>query len=144
MRASVLFSVLLASILNFDAIAGQTTPDSTGLIRAEIGGQQLHLTNDQGRCMLNRAGDPPVQMDMQWPCRFSEDQQLKVRIEDYRQSLFFMVERSIPMPAPSENCLTDLQAVRLSKGQLQIAPSSRISACGPGHWDQKAFISQFD
>ncbi|RMO78263.1 hypothetical protein [Pseudomonas syringae group genomosp. 3] len=143
MRAYVLFSLLLASTLSLDAIADQTTPDSPGLTQFEIAGKQLSLSNEKGRCVLNRAGDPPVKMDMRWPCRFSENKQLNVRIEDHRQSLVFMVERSVPMPAPSTDCLTDLQAVRLFKGQLEIAPSIRVGGCGPGLWDQKLFIWYF-
>ncbi|RMR31304.1 hypothetical protein ALP36_05371 [Pseudomonas syringae pv. coriandricola] len=43
MRAYVLFSILLASLLNLDAIADQTTPDSPGLTQFEIAGRQLSL-----------------------------------------------------------------------------------------------------
>lgn len=144
MRKSVLTPMLAAMLISLNACAGQADAARTGLTQAEVGGQQLSLSNEQGRCTLNQAQRAPLTLQMQWPCRFSEDLQKNARVETYRKALIVMVERSDPLPAPSKNCITDLQSVRLFNGKLEASPVSRIAACGPAHWDQKAFVWQFD
>lgn len=109
-----------------------------------LGAHSLTLENQDNRCVLVKADQSVLPLDMKWPCRFSEDQQNKVRIEDYREALIVMVERSEPLPAPSKNCKTDRQPVRLYKGKLEAAPVGQVATCGPAHWDQKAFIAFFD
>ncbi|MCQ3001636.1 hypothetical protein NLO98_17940 [Pseudomonas syringae] len=145
MRLFAGFTLLSASLLSLTACAAQPSATSSStLTAAEIAGQPAHLSDGQGRCVLTRKGSAALTLDMQWPCRFSEDRQHKVRVEDFRKALIVMVERSEPMPPPSTDCLTDLQPVRFYKGKLEAAPVSRIAACGPGFWDQKTFTWQFD
>jgi len=144
MRKWVVLPLLTAALISLNACAEQADPARNGLTKAELGGQQLSLSNEQGRCTLNRAGAASLTLEMQWPCRFSEDLQKNVRVETYRKALIIMVERSDPLPAPSKSCVTDLQPVRLLNGKLEASPVSRVAACGPSHWDQKAFIWQFD
>lgn len=135
---------LAACLMTFDAQAAQPERTATGLTQARLADQTISLSNQQGRCTLTHADNVAVTLDMKWPCRFSEDRQKKVRIEDYRKALVVMVERSEPLPAPSQDCATDLQSVRLYKGKLEISPVSRVAGCGPAHWDQKALIWNFD
>lgn len=144
MRKSLALTVLIAPLISLSACAEQTDLPPAGLTTVNLGGQPITLTNEQGQCALTRAGNTPLTLDMKWPCRFSEDQQKKVRVEDYRKALVVMVERSEPLPAPSTDCATDLQSVRLYKEKLELSPVSRVAACGPGYWDQKVLIWQFD
>ncbi len=144
MQKSVMTLMLAGVLISLNACAEQADSARNGLTQAEVGGQLLSLSNEQGRCTLNRAQSAPLTLEMQWPCRFSEDLQKNVRVETYRKALIVMVERSDPLPAPSKNCVTDLQPVRLFNGKLEASPVSRIAACGPAHWDQKAFVWQFD
>jgi hypothetical protein len=138
-------SLLLAlSLFSVTACAAQPPATPTGLTQATFAGQQVNLIDDQGRCTLARTGNAPLTLDMKWPCRFSEDRQQKVRVEHFNQAQIIMVERSEHLPAPSKNCATDLQAIRYFKGKLEVAPVSQIDACGPGPWDQKAYVWQFD
>lgn len=141
MNKSLLFAL---SLFSLTACAEQQPVAAKGLVQATFAGQQVNLIDDQGRCTLTRPGKPPLTLDMQWPCRFSEDSQQKVRVESFRQAQIIMVERSEPLPAPSKDCATDLQAIRYFKNKLEVAPVSRVAACGPGHWDQKAYVWQFD
>lgn len=134
---------LAASLISLSACAEQQVATSS-LTTVDLKGQQAILSDVQGRCTFIRAGSPPLTLDMPWPCRFSEDQQKKVRIENFRNALIVMVERSEHLPAPSEDCATDLQSIRLYKGKLEVSPVSRVSACGPRYWDQKVLTWQFD
>lgn len=136
--------LLLTSFLSLGACAGQSASPVAGITLAEFAGQPVTLSDSQGRCTLSRADATPLELDMAWPCRFSENAQQALRVESFRETPIIMVERSEPLPAPSKSCLTDLQAVRLHQGALQAAPVSRIAACGPALWDQKAFVGMFD
>ncbi|MGG2398353.1 hypothetical protein ACJRW5_15580 [Pseudomonas sp. SH1-B] len=136
--------LLLTALLSLGACAGQDAGPVTGITQAEFAGQPVSLSENQGRCTLSYGDEAPLTLDMAWPCRFSENQQQALRVETFRDTPIIMVERSEPLPAPSKSCLTDLQAVRLHQGMLQAAPVSRIAACGPALWDQKAFVGMFD
>lgn len=141
LRLNALLATLLVSL---SACAEHATSPSLGLIQAELAGQSVRLADVQGRCTLTLSDAAPQTLDMPWPCRFSETPEQQLRVEYFRQTPIIMVERSEPQPAPSKSCLTDLQALRLHQGQLQAAPVSRIAACGPSQWDQKAFVGMFD
>jgi hypothetical protein len=144
MRAMLRNSLLATMLFSLGACAERSANPSVGITQAEFAGQTVRLSDVQGRCALTLADAAPLVLDMQWPCRFSETPQQQVRVEYFRQTPIIMVERSEPQPAPSTSCLTDLQALRLYQGQLQAAPLSRIAACGPSQWDQKAFVGMFD
>lgn len=144
MRVPKMITLAGTLLLSLCACAEQKTPTAVGLTKADFAGQSVRLSDDQGRCTLSRTGNPTLTLDMKWPCRFSEDQQQKLRVENFRQAQIIMVERSDRLPAPSQDCETDLQAVRLYKGKLEASPVSRVTACGPGYWDQKVMTWQFD
>lgn len=141
MNKCVLFAV---SLLNLTACAGQQSIETSGLTRAQLADVQISLVNDQGRCSLISSAEPARALDMKWPCRFSEDRKQKVRVEHFRQAEVIMVERSEPLAVPSTDCETDLQAIRQFRGRLEVAPVTRVAACGPGYWDQKTLVWQFD
>lgn len=144
MRAMLRNSLLATMLFSLGACAERSANPSVGIKQAEFAGQTVRLSDVQGRCALTLADTAQLVLDMQWPCRFSETPQQQVRVEYFRQTPIIMVERSEPQPAPSRSCLTDLQALRLHHDQLEAAPVSRIAACGPSQWDQKAFVGMFD
>ncbi|AQZ35764.1 hypothetical protein JWV26_10355 [Ectopseudomonas toyotomiensis] len=144
MRTLLCNTLLASALVSLSACAEQGVRPSVGITQAEFAGQAVQLSDAQGRCALTLADAAPLTLDMQWPCRFSETPQQQLRVEYFRQTPIIMVERSEPQPAPSRSCLTDLQALRLHQGRLEAAPVSRIAACGPSQWDQKAFVGMFD
>jgi hypothetical protein len=141
MKKSALFALGIFSIA---ACADPAPSDSPGLVHASFAGKNVSLINDNGRCALSLSAAQSIALDMIWPCRFSEDRQKNVRVESYRQAQVLMVERSEHLPPPSKDCATDLQAIRYFKGRVEVALVSQIAACGPGYWDQKALIWDFD
>lgn len=144
MRILPLNALLATLLVSLSACAEHGASPSVGITQGEFAGQSVRLSDAQGRCALALADAAPLTLDMQWPCRFSETPEQQLRVEYFRQTPIIMVERSEPQPAPSRSCLTDLQALRLHQGQLEAAPVSRIAACGPSQWDQKAFVGMFD
>lgn len=145
MMRAIVWLTCVAALNSTSVFAGQPPAPQAGepIIQGLVAGQPVRLNNVEGRCSLTVGERPPVVLDMRWPCRFTEIRH-QLRVEDYRQSLIFMVERSDPQPPPSRDCITDLQSVRLYKGKMEVAPVSRVAACGPLHWDQKVLIWQFD
>lgn len=144
MRGLLAAMLSMVPLISLSACAGQTELPDERLTTASLNGLEIRLIDEQGQCAVARADSAPLVLDMKWPCRFSEDLQKKVRVEVYRKALVVMVERSEPLPPPSTECATDLQSVRLYKGKLDVSPVSRVAACGPGYWDQKVLIWQFD
>jgi len=115
-----------------------------GLVQATFVGQHVSLVNDYGHCAFVRPGEPPLRLDMAWPCRFSETKQKTVRIELFRGAEILMAERSEPLPAHSTECDTARQVIRHFKNKLEIAPVMHSTRCGLDVWDQKVFVWQFD
>ncbi|RON18735.1 hypothetical protein [Pseudomonas frederiksbergensis] len=146
MRTPLLFTALAASLISLSACAGQEAPAPAAPAtptQAVFVGQPLSLINDQGRCTLVKPDKTHLTLDMEWPCQFSLGQDRQLRVETFRQVPIFMVERSEPMPAPSRDCLTKLQAVRQIKGTLEISGVNQFASCGPGQWDQKMYVAFF-
>ena len=138
------FLLLALGLCSLTACTGLQPAATKASLQATFAGQQVSLIDTQGRCTLARPGNAPLSLDMQWPCRFSEDAQQNVRVEHFRQAQIIMVEHIERAPAPGKGCTTDLQPIRALNGKLEVAPVSRIPVCGPGQWDQKAFVWQFD
>lgn len=137
-------ALVTLSFITIMACAAPPSDQKNGLRKLTLGKQQLRLIDEKGRCTLIHSALPPLRLDMQWPCNFSESLKNEIRIEKFRSAQIVMVERSEPLPPPSKLCLTDLQAVRLFRGKLEASPVSRIGACLPRHWDQKNFVWRFD
>lgn len=131
----------LMSALATTAIAAPPVP--IHLMEATLAGQHVRLLEVEGRCAIGRAGKTPLPLDMKWPCHFSINNQKQPRVEIYNDTPILMVERSVPLPAPSQDCRTDRQAVRWYQGRLEAARAQHIAMCGPAHWDQKAFFASF-
>ena len=115
-----------------------------GLVQATFVGQHVNLVNDYGHCAFIRPGQPPLRLDMAWPCRFAENQHNQVRIELYRKAEILMVEHSEPLPVPRVGCIHHRQVIRYFKDKLDVAPVRHADMCGLGWWDQKVFVWQFD
>lgn len=138
------FALIILSVISVVASAAVLSDQTNGLRNVTLDKQQLRLVDEKGRCTLIHSSLPPLHLDMQWPCNFSENLKNEVRIEKFRLAQIVMVERSEPLPPPSESCSTDLQAVRLFRGKLDASPINRVGACLPRHWDQKNFVWRFD
>jgi hypothetical protein len=132
------------TFLSFIALAEQPPVTPNGLTQATFVGQQANLVNDDGHCSFAMTNKLPMRLEMAWPCRFTENQQKSVRIESYRDAEILMVERSEPLPAPNTDCIHDRQVIRYFKNKLEVAPVRHTTRCGPGFWDQKTFVWQFD
>ena len=141
MRVCQIIALGAASLHCLAACAKQ--PDTDGSTQAIFASGVVELSNDQSRCKLSGANTSPVVLDMQWPCQFSINRQKQPRVEMYKDIPVLMVERSVPLPNPSQDCRTDRQAVRWYKGRLEAARAQRIAMCGPVLWDQKAFFASF-
>lgn len=138
------FVLVTLSFISVIACADPSSDQNKELRKATLDKQQIRLVDEKGRCTVIHSALPPLRLDMQWPCNFSEDLKNEVRIEKFGNAQIVMVERSEPLPPPSELCSTELQAVRLFRGKLEASPISRVGACLPRHWDQKNFVWRFD
>lgn len=138
------YLLCVLSMLSFYTSAEQAPVTPVGLVQATFVGEHVNLVNDNGQCSFVRPGQVPLRLDMAWPCRFAEDRQKKVRVELFRGAEILMVERSEPLPAPSNECVAARQVIRHFRDKLEIAPVLNSSRCGLGFWDQKNFVWQFD
>jgi hypothetical protein len=143
MRVGQIITLGAASLFCLAACAKQPDTETAGSTQAIFAGGVVELSNDQGRCKLSGANTSSVVLDMQWPCQFSINRQKQPRVEMYKDIPVLMVERSVPLPLPSQDCRTDRQAVRWYKGRLEAARAQHIAMCGPALWDQNAFFASF-
>ena len=143
MRSPLFLSALAASLVSLSACAGQETATAPASIQAVFVGHPVSLTDVQGRCTLVKPDQSHQTLDMEWPCQFSLGPDKQLRVETFNQVPIFLVERSEHMPAPSRDCLTKIQAVRLVKEKLEVSDVSQFASCGPGQWDQKMYTALF-
>lgn len=109
-------------------------------------GQTVALSEQNGECLLSSdsAEQSPLLLQLPWPCQFNRgrDGQLRVEMVDGQPTL--LVEHSVAEPAPSRDCRTRVQAVRLKDGKLQASPHVNLAAsCLPAQWDAKLFQGLF-
>lgn len=109
-------------------------------------GQTLELSAQNGDCLLrsDSADQPALLLQLPWPCQFSRGRDGQLRVETVDGQPTLLVEHSVAEPAPSRDCRTRIQAVRLRDGQLQASPHTNLAAsCLPAHWDAKMFQGLF-
>lgn len=130
---------LAISSISLDARATHAEPIATQTVFV---GQQLQLIDDQGQCTLVKPDQTRMKLGMEWPCSFSLDKAQKLRVETFNDIPIFAVWRSEHMPAPSRDCLSNMQAIRQINGAFEAGGVSRYASCGTGG-DQKMYVGPF-
>lgn len=128
-------------LLALNACAGQSTaPERT----ASLNGQAVTLENQQQRCVLKRADQSLLPLDLPWPCQFSVEKDGRSHVEIFRSVPIVKVLHVAADPDKPLNCRTQSRAVRLIDGRLELSPPSRSAACATGVGDQKSYSGVFD
>ncbi|PTU74721.1 hypothetical protein [Pseudomonas mangrovi] len=113
---------------------------------SNFAGQTLRLSAQDDACLLtsDAADQPALLLQLPWPCQFNRGRDGQLRVETVDDQPTLLVEHSVAEPAPSRDCRTRIQAVRLRDGQLQASPHTNLAAsCLPAHWDAKMFQGLF-
>ncbi|MGN7744067.1 hypothetical protein ACTJKT_29310 [Pseudomonas sp. 22526] len=108
--------------------------------------RDLQLEERNGNCRVRVPEQPGIDLSLKWPCQFHRDASGALRTKQVGARQVILVESSEPMPAPSRDCRTEIQAIRGGSGQGLEASSavSRVAACPPFQWDEKVFIGLFE
>lgn len=140
LRASVLAIALLACAL--PACAHHPADSAT---RARFAGQQLELRDQDGQCTLIKPDQSDLKLLLKWPCQFHRDPNGRLRTKRVGSTPVLLIESSEKMPAPSQDCHTEIQALRAIEGGLEPSPAvSQVASCPPFQWDEKVFIGLFE
>lgn len=138
---SVLRLLLCLSIASLCACAEADPADTSVFVE-----QTIALSEQNGECLLssNLAEQPALLLRLPWPCQFHRGGDGQLRVERVDGLPTLLVEHSVAEPAPSRDCRTRVQAVRLKDGRLQASPHTNLAAsCLPAHWDAKMFQGLF-
>ncbi|MDG0815821.1 hypothetical protein [Bdellovibrio svalbardensis] len=126
-------------LLTSEAHAGAVIPTE-----AEFSGYKLSLHNRDGLCVVVANDKLDINLKIKAPCQFHREPNGKLRVHQTGKNPAFLVEHSIKLPAPSNDCDTQIQAIRSVKGKLEASPvASHAAACLPFRWDQKVFDGLF-
>jgi type VI secretion system protein ImpC len=98
---------------------------------------------DQSPPDVELLGEPPLVLAIKWPCAFSPDRKGKPRVERFENTPIVIARHSTPKPAPSRDCDSEQQAVRLIDGRLEASSVMRSAGCFNGPEDQKNFTALF-
>jgi hypothetical protein len=134
------YALLLGAIIGLKAYADFTDPSQK---RVFVAGSTLSLVDESGQCGLSLEGAAPLMLAIKWPCAFSQDRTGKPRVERFENTLIVIARHSIPKPAPSRDCDSEQQAIRLIDGRLEASSVMRSAGCFNGPEDQKNFTALF-
>jgi len=130
------------SCLIFSACAQNPVDNTT---QARFLAQDLLLEERNGNCRLLVPEQPGIDLSLKWPCQFHRDANGTLRTKQVGTRQVILVESSEPMPSPSRDCRTEIQAIRSTgKGLEASSAVSRVAACPPFQWDEKVFIGLFE
>lgn len=139
-----LLSPIVAGLLCLSLPACAQNPVDNAT-QARFLAQDLQLEERDGNCRLLVPEQPGIDLRLKWPCQFHRDASGKLRTQQVGARQVMLVESSEQMPPPSQDCRTEIQAIRSTEQGLEASPAvSRVAACPPFQWDEKVFIGLFE
>lgn len=134
------YTLVLGALIGLEAYADFTERSQEQVF---VAGLTLSLMNESGQCALSGDGAAPLVLAIKWPCAFSPDRTGKPRGERFENIPIVIARHSTPKPAPSRDCDSEQQAIRLIDGRLEASSVMRSASCFNGTVDQKNFTALF-
>jgi hypothetical protein len=126
-------------------IAAATTAHADD--RATLGGSTLILLSDRTACRLVQMTadtDTILRLPLSGLCTFHRDDAGALRIMDTATGPVFLIETSTLQTGSTQDCDTQVLAVRLTAGGLTPASAAaRVASCLPFQWDDAMFLGAF-
>lgn len=110
-----------------------------------LAGQSFVLEEQQKRCAMRKPDGSLLNLDIPWPCAFSDDRKGLPRVEKFNDNAEIVIVYHLEsQPESSASCKSQYQAIRLIKGRLESSMAVPSALCMRGMIDQKHFVGHFD
>lgn len=137
---------------SFEKEKTSQTTDSSGyrneVTREKVGQFLVNLRNDHGKCILVYSGpdfSKEIPTLVGWPANFHKNLEQKVREVIFKDTLYFIVEKSTKDSIRANSCITHVQSFKISNQEVIASEKmSTLAACPPFQWDDYLFYSLFD
>ncbi|AZE49418.1 hypothetical protein C4K04_3748 [Pseudomonas chlororaphis] len=139
-----LFRLIVAGLAGLILPACAQSPADSAT-QARFLARDLLLEERNGNCRVLVPQQPGIDLSLKWPCQFHRDPSGTLRTRQVGTRQVILVESSEPLPSPSLDCRTEIQALRSTGQGLEASSAvSRVTACPPFQWDEKMFIGLFE
>jgi hypothetical protein len=124
-----------------------TSTAASGEDRATLGDTSLILLSDRTACRLVQMTadtDTVLRLSLSGLCTFHRDDAGALRIMDTDAGPVFLIETSTLQTGSTQDCDTQVLAIRQTADGLMQAPAAaRVASCLPFQWDEAMFLGAF-
>jgi hypothetical protein len=115
--------------------------------RAALADTTLILLSDRTACRvvhMTADGDAVLRLPLSGLCTFHRDAAGAMRIMETEAGPVFLIETSALQTGSTQDCDTQVLALRLTPEGLAQAPAAaRVASCLPYQWDDAMFLGAF-
>lgn len=140
LKPLLIFFFILNSVIEISAVEVGINDQKI----EKIEGINMSLHNNSGKCQLSSSVGK-VELKIPWPCNFHRTKNGDIRIIMNNSVSIILLESSISAHGLLQDCITHLQAIKVTNEQIYPSEyQDKVAACPSFQWDEKMFSGLFE